>query len=111
MVNFNISQEVPFNIGIPEHKVNKADDPVSFSVTENVNEFGLNDIFYDIKFQPESNINRFLITVISPNGLREFDEKEATQDIANGDGTVSTTGAIRNLSVFGTYNIFVNSEL
>jgi hypothetical protein len=109
--DFNISQEVPFNIGIPEHEIKKADDPVSFSVTESENEFGLNDIFYDIKFQPESNINRFLITVISPNGLREFDEKEATQDISNGDGTVSTTGAIRNLSVFGTYNIFVNSEL
>jgi len=105
--DFNLSQETPYNIGVLENEIKQITEPISFSHTKTQNNVGNFDLNFTINGDTLGTEEKYLITVVLPNGIRK--EKRVLKGTTTAGGFIVTTVSFKNLYIYGTHNVFVKS--
>lgn len=104
---FNLTQETPYNIGIVENPTKEITQPVSFSTSQSSNHMGTNTLTVTINGDTSGNEEIYLISVVLPNGIRK--QKKIQKSDNTSGGFIVTEAKFKNLDLYGTYNVFVES--
>lgn len=104
---FNLTEETPYNIGVVENPTREITQPVSFSTSQSSNHMGTNTLTVTINGDTSGNEEIYLISVVLPNGIRK--QKKVQKSDNTSGGFIVTEEKFKNLDLYGTYNVFVES--